>query len=257
MKPYIGITDFKSPDQVRSMLEILKKHRKPISSRMLHVGTMMSYSTLNGIDSKYSGIFPANKDLAGIFIEDPTHSIYNCLHYADYARDRTKAVDIVRAIQYSGPNLHSIQLDMTWPSEMMIARAMRTHPHIEVILQVGNDAFEACRYDPRWLVNRLSYYESIIDRVLLDLSMGRGIPIDSEKISPFIDLIEEELPQIGIGVAGGLGPGKRNLIQQLTDVRNYISIDAQSKLRASGNLKDPIDWDLARQYLKEFLPILG
>ncbi len=256
MKPYIGITDFTSHEQVGPMVDVLRKHRKSGFDRMLHIGVMMSYNTLNGKPSRFTGIFPAKETVESIFARYiKSNDIYYCLHYADY-HNRTCSDDLERAITFGGPNLDAIQLDMIWPHDSMISRALRSRPGTEVILQVGKQALDLCEGSPTSLVERLYHYIYTVDRVLLDLSMGHGVPLDAEKLLPYIDLIRYHFPRIGICIAGGLGPGQVHLIRDVIAKYPDISIDAQSKLRASGSLMDPIDWDLACQYLEEFLPIL-
>lgn len=256
MKPYIGITDFTSHEQIGPMLEVFRRNRTLGSNRVLHVGVMMSYNTLNGKDSRFARIFPANEAVADIFgNKAKTNDVYYCLHYADY-RNQTLNDDLERAIAFGGRNLDAIQLDMTWPHDTMIARARRSRPVTEVILQVGKQAFDSFKNSPTSLVEKLYSYTYTIDRVLLDLSMGNGVPLDADTLLPFIEIISNKIPEIGIGIAGGLGPGQTHLIQSIIKRFPNISIDAESKLRPSGSLMDPINWSLAAQYLEEFLPVL-
>lgn len=54
---------------------------------------------------------------------------------------------------------------------------------------------------------------------------------------------------MALAVAGGLGPDTMELINPIAESFPDISIDAQGKLRPSGNALDPIDWNLAEKYL--------
>jgi hypothetical protein len=125
-----------------------------------------------------------------------------------------------------------------------------------VILEIGKKAFEECSNDRRRLVDRLADYEGVVDRVVLDMSVGGGMLLEPQKVSSFIDLIEENLPGIGIGIAGGLGPNRNHLVHPISCIRSYISIDARSELRLSRDPMDPIDWYSAIQYLKDLLLVL-
>lgn len=253
--PYIGITDFTDFEQVVYMREVFRKHKARGSKRMLHVGVMMSFKTLNGIPSRWSNAFPPNENIRGIF-SSPDDDVYNCLHYADYVNN-TRFTDIARGLEYAGPFVDALQLDMPWPDPGLIASGVHTsRKQIEVILQIGQDAFDEAKNDPAEVVRRLEDYEQVIHRVLLDRSMGQGLGMDAEGLIPFAHAIRDRFPDIGIAAAGGLGPNSVDLVEPLAEEFPDISIDAESKLRPSGNKLDPIDWDMAGIYLVKALKLL-
>ena len=146
--------------------------------------------------------------------------------------------------------MHAIQLDMIWPDPIQIASALgfsRKKP--EIILQIGKNAIEAANNNPQTVVQKLEDYRQVVNRVLLDKSMGRGIGMNAAELEPFVCAIKKHFPDIGIGVAGGLGPETIHLAEPLAAVFPDISIDAQGKLRPSGDALDPIDWNMAKEYL--------
>jgi len=253
MRPYIGIADFTSFGQVREMLSVFNCHLSKGSSRQLHVGVMMSYKTFCGIPSKWRDVFPPKGQIPEIF---NSNQVYNCLHYVDYD-DKTDFRILSQAILYGGTNIHAIQLDMVWPDPGMIASGVHaSRKHVEVILQIGKNALEQADNDPQVVVEKLRDYEDVIHRVLLDKSMGRGIGLDAQSLLPFARAIRKNFPQMGIGAAGGLGPDTMHLIEPFIEEFPDISIDAQSKLRLSGNALDPISWGMARRYLAKALEVL-
>lgn len=247
--PYIGITDFETPEQVRRMLNAIKdaQHKyNPISFRRLMVGTMMSYKTLNGIPSKCSSVWVPKEKIKDLFMIDG-HA-YNTLHYADYT-ENTKAEDLIAAAGFGGANMHAIQLDMIWPSIEDISELKKGYPSVDVILQINTPAFKQVGNDPTSLVERLREYGNFVDFVLLDKSMGTGREIDVQWIAPFIEAITESGLPTGIAVAGGLGPSTLHLIRDLVKRFPFLSIDAQGRLRLSGSALDPIDWNMAMSYI--------
>lgn len=260
LKPYIGVTGITREDQITQLTEVFGRHKRPGSPRLLHVGVMMSHSTLTGRPSRFTNIFP-NKDYirSEIFGNHPKYrhrDTYLCLHYADY-RDETTVGDLVQAINYCGPNLDAVQLDMTWPWPILITQTRRNFPgrNLEFILQIGTEAAEKCLCRPELIARKISHYNTIVDRVLIDMSMGNGLPMDSSFLIDLIEAIEEEAPDLGIVVAGGLGPSKTHLLGRLAE-RPGISIDAEAGLTVGGTITDPLSLDRARRYLEEFLPIL-
>ncbi len=247
MNPYIGITDFMDFGQVQEMSQGFAAHQPLGSNRMLHVGVMMSYKTLHGILSKWQDVFPLKERIASIF---SSSKVYNCLHYADYDNNPDLGKSLATAVSYGGIGMHALQLDMTWPDRNEIAKGVHTScKQIEVILQIGKNALEEVGNDPQRVVERLGEYEGVVQRVLLDKSMGRGLGMDAANLISFVRAIRKSFPTLGIGVAGGLGPETIQLVESLVAVFPDLSIDAQGKLRPSGNALDPIDWDMARTYL--------
>ena len=242
VRPYIGITDFLSHDQVLCML---------------HVGVMMSYKTLNGVASSGDTAFPPKECIADIFDEcSVADDLFYCLHYVDHTHSTT-ASDVARAIGYAGPWVNALQLDMTWPDPDMIAAAVfASLPQPELILQIGRHAMVRADHDPRMVVQRLKRYEGLVSRVLLDMSMGEGRAMHAGELFTLSLAILEVYPHLGIGVAGGLGPNTMYLVAPLARMIHGLSIDAQSRLRPSGDAHDPIDWQLAAEYLRLALALL-
>jgi hypothetical protein len=254
MIPYIGITDFTCFEQVRKMLYIFTAHKPQDSQYLLHVGVMMSYKTLHGIPSIWQKVFPSNDIIASIFASD---EVYNCLHYADYHNNPSLGSSLAKAIAYCGPEIHALQLDMIWPDPNEIASAISASKRpVEVILQLGRDALKEIGNDPLTLIKKLRPYQGVIQRVLLDKSMGRGLGMDADALIPFARAIHTYYPEIGLGAAGGLGPGRTDLVKPLFELFSDLSVDAQARLRPSGNILDLIDWEMAKTYLIEMLSLL-
>lgn len=251
--PYIGITDFTTFEQVQRMLAVLKANLGKGQNRRLHVGVMMSYKTLHELETIFTEVFPPKEMIYDIFGSDET---MNCLHYADY-----DGIDVFRslydAIGFGGVGIEALQLDMTWPDPGHVAHAVHSsRKQLEVILQIGKDSIELANNDPHEVVERLRDYEGVVHHVLLDKSMGRGLGMGAQGLIPFVSAIREAFPELGIVVAGGLGPESIGLVEPLAKEFPDISIDAQSRLRPSGSALDPVDWDMAETYLVKALALL-
>ena len=250
--PYIGITDFITFDHVQNMVRVFEENLGVGQKRRLHVGVMMSYKTLHNLETKWSVAFPAKEKISDIFSSKET---MNCLHYADYDEiDVTES--IIQAISFGGDGINALQLDMIWPNPKHVFEAIEnSQKELEVILQVGKNAIEQANNDPQEIVKRIKDYDGIISHVLLDKSMGRGLGMDALGLIPFVEAIKKEFPNLGIVVAGGLGPDTIDLVKPLSEKFPDISIDAQGKLRPSGNALDPIDWNMAEMYLVKALQL--
>lgn len=248
--PYISITDFMGPQQVHVMRDVLKNTG---SSHKLGVGVMMSYKTLHGLPTKWTNAFPKNQDIADIFLHNA--DVFNVLHYADYNGEST-GLDYVAGLSWCGINVDAIQFDMIWPNVEDLCYvaydAAKKRRSVEIILQVGSNAMDDAGNDPRNVVERISryYHENCLDRVLLDKSMGKGQPMNAEILLPYLHEIRAHFPDLDIVVAGGLGPETMHLVEPILREFPDVSIDAQGRLRGSGNALDPIEWNRAAEYIK-------
>ena len=253
MRPYIGITDFTEYWQVERMLEIFNKLLPEGSDRQLHIGVMMSYKTLFDLKTKFASVFPEKDEIASIFGSDET---YDCLHIADYDNNPGLSETLATAISYGGIGIDAIQLDMIWPEPSEITQGVHiSRKQIEVILQVGTNALRLVNDRPSDLVEALADYEGIIDRVLLDKSMGRGKPMDPEVLLPFARAIKKAYPDLGLVFAGGLCKENAHLMVPIYEEFPNASSDAQGQLRPSGSALDPVSWPMAANYLIEMLKL--
>lgn len=246
--PFISITDFMTRRQVICMLEVFENlglHRTP-RPRRLGVGVMTSHKVLNGLPTKWSQAFPKPEDISKIFLDNPY--LFNVVHYADF-EPTVFEVNLNRIVRLGGENLEAIQLDMTWPDPKVVSRFHQRHSRIKMVLQVGTHALEEVDNDPQKMAERLLEYGDSIHYVLLDKSMGRGMPLSSSVLFPFCYTVKDCFPEVGLVVAGGLGPETMILAQPLADAFEDLSIDAQGRLRPSHSALDPIDWDIAAEYL--------
>ncbi|MBW4061688.1 hypothetical protein HJC99_03925 [Candidatus Saccharibacteria bacterium] len=105
------------------------------------------------------------------------------------------------------------------------------HPDIALVLQLGKSAFEMVDHDPQRMVDELDKYGDSIDYVLLDLSMGKGRAMQADELLSALRLIRQELPGLGLAVAGGLGPETVHLLEPIAREFPDISIDAQGRLK--------------------------
>lgn len=247
LAPYIGITDFTSAGQVRRMANAFRRCGGPALRRKLAVGVMMSRKTLLELPTKWADVFPAKETIKDIFTDDP--DVLNVLHYADYD-DESQEQEFDFAAELAGGHLHALQLDMPWPEPTAVEIFRWYYPKTAVILQVGANAMDACNNDPDAVAGRITEYGDTIDAVLLDKSMGRGLGMDAAALLPFADTIATRHPRLALAAAGGLGPDTLHLIKPFLTPFPAVSIDAQSKLRPSGNAMDPVDWDMAELYVE-------
>ena len=269
MKPYLGVTDFASKQQVDAMLSVFTE-AFPLKNRHLMVGTMMSYKTLNGLPTKWAAAFPKAEEFSDIYSSNH-ELLLNTLHYADY-EDLTHPRDLTRAIMIAGhrgpfspTTIQALQLDMPWPSAALIQEAISNAQslidestkeenslrNLKVILQIGSVAMDRVDNNPQRVSKKISDYGDTIHCVLFDRSGGLGKKMDSDLLRAYILETKTNCPNVSVAVAGGLGPDTMELVVPLVKEFPDISIDAQGKLRRSGNALDPIELDLVEMYIRK------
>lgn len=256
MFSYIGICDFMNGEQSLRSANLFQTLciTRGLTHYKIMVGTMMSLKTMTGQPSKWSAAWAKNEDVAQIFIDHP--SVFNTLHYADYDCN-TSTSHLIEAAEWGGPNLHALQLDMVWPPDVIIKGLKRRFPHLKIILQVNANAMALMQDSPVQVAQQLQKYGKCVDYALLDKSHGRGVGMDAKVLLEFARVICEQLPDMRLAVAGGLGPKTMNLAEPIVKEFPNVSIDAQGKLRPSGNALDPIDWMMADEYLERAVRLMA
>lgn len=265
---YVGICDVLSPEEARAMADELREHRKD-PNRKVMIGVMAGHFTLRP-DAEWGegqrAVFPTREEMANGFTDDP--DVFNTVHFADLYRPREKQTlfeDLELVVEHSGDNLHAVQLDVTWPDVDDVDKFKDKYPDIVVILQLGKPAFDMVDHDPQKMVDELDKYGDSIDYVLLDLSMGKGRAMQADELLGALRLIRQELPGLGLAVAGGLGPDSVHLLEPIAEEFPDISIDAQGRLKSAdapvddrGHITSKVPADLARseEYIRKSCAIL-
>ena len=232
MYQYIGITGFQEHREVEELLRIHNGVKPHLSECRLHVGIMVDHQSLHSSGKIHQSNFPKKSIFPEIFAQYDT---YNCLHYVGRSRGKESLREnIASALHHAGDNVHGLQLDVVSPDpsdiEVGIESYKDTRPDLEVILQVGASLLREVKKEPRKLVQLLEDYTNCVDRILLDGSMGRGIPLVADELIPLLALIKKEHPHFGLVVAGGLGPKTIPLIQPIIAEFPDVSIDAERLL---------------------------
>jgi|GEM_PF-710709 len=247
---YTGVCDVIRPEVARAMASELRE-RRGYPFRRIMIGVMTHPIVLDHdipvpekVRQEISETFPTREEIAGGFTDDP--DVLNTIHYADLygpngpwkAQETPVFKFLELCVNYGGENLHAIQLDVTWPNADEIREFKNKHPDILIILQIGKFAFKESDNDPQKVVDRLREYGDSIDYALLDMSMGKGEKMDSDRLLSLLRSVQDELPDLGLAVAGGLGPDSMDLLKPIADEFPGISIDAQGGLKPEDAQRD-------------------
>ncbi len=227
-QPYVGITGFTSRNEVESVLDSMPRD----SNRLLMVGVLASLkATLRGLKNKWPNRYPERKHISEIFVRD--RRTLNLIHYST-KEPESLTEQLVEMTKLGGQNFEGFQLNIAWPSRDAILAYHKVCGGKFIVLQIGGKAFKASNtkdYSPKELAEKISWYEHVVDYVLLDPSGGLGIPFDTERARTYLNAIRERGTDLGLGVAGGLSPTTLDLVQPLLSDFPDLNWDAEGKLR--------------------------
>ncbi len=250
-KPYVGICDVANTSESQWILEEYQKVRAVTCERLLKIGVVTSLNIIRGTPRQKGWEVPLldRDQLGNVFIHSP--ELLNMIHFPDFAGEST-VEDWLTAVTLCGPHVNAIQFDMTWPDPLAIDRFRAHMPGIQVALQVGTTAFGAIGENPQELFKKLREYGHGIDYVLLDKSMGKGLPLDALFLRPFVLEIVSHLHYLGVGVAGGIGPDTLDILELLSRYLPVLSTDSQAKLHIGDDKKLPMDWPKTARFLQKY-----
>jgi hypothetical protein len=255
-RPYIGITGFTEKEQVTQALDSL-----PSTDRKLMVGVVATYKSLRGIPMNpyWQASTPYPTSIKELFL--PDDRTLNLVHYStELNRQYSLFGDMIRVRdQIAGRHnhmFHGFQINMTWPNPDQIEEYRRYvgDSHDEIILQINGEALEVVDNRPNLAMGIINQYVGLVDRVLFDLSGGRGIPIDIKQARQYLRPIADKGWDLGLGVAGGLCAESLDTIIPLLEEFPGISFDATGKLLGPDGR---LDSNLFSQYLVEGVKLVN
>lgn len=233
MQPYIGVTGFTRLAQVQAALECVEGNQP----RKLMVGVLASHKSRRGwpMKARWRQQTPRVGDIAELFLANPR--VVNLIHYSgDGWLESSLLLDMLTLAHHGGPNFHGFQLNVAWPSTNVIGDYRQTmgYDH-RIVLQIGARAMEEVEGDTNQLLARLYHYVGLVSDILLDPSGGHGKAFDLNQARGLLRAVVDNYPKLGVGVAGGLGPGAVLHLRPLVLEFPNLSIDAQGKLRDEAN----------------------
>ncbi len=239
-QPYIGITGFMDQSEVRKVLAALPD----ATTHRLMVGVLMSSVTLLGGRSDQPNRYPAAAAVGNIFARHPR--ALNLLHYHTVSTGAALASEMRDARRFAGAACDGFQLNVKWPAPAAL-RSYRDESSSRdvIVLQCGPAALAEAPQAAQ-LAGRVAEYSGLIDYVLVDGSAGRGEPLSIGFAQEAFAELRKAVPEMGIGVAGGLTAASVERLAALIGADPDFSIDAEGRLR---NADDHLDVEAAIQYL--------
>jgi hypothetical protein len=144
---------------------------------------------------------------------------------------------------------------MAWPSAKDLCGLVRQRPEQQLILQLNQEAFRVAGNQQGAVAGKLKReYSGLVDHVLLDLSAGYGRQLDPAWARRQLEEMRDAELDMGLAVAGGLGPASLHLVAPLVKDFPQLSLDAEARLRDGD---DHLDLALGQEYLRKALALFG
>jgi len=214
------------------------------------VGVLASWKSLQAIPLKstWQNRMANPNIIKDLFVSNKR--VLNLVHFNTEANQKDHyREDMLKIKRLAGPNFNGFQLNMAWPDIVELQRYRSFMGYQDrIVLQLGRRALELADNSPRKTASLLSPYSTSINDILFDPSGGKGQPFNVNTAYNFLSAIADRGWDIGMGVAGGLGPNSLDLLEPLIEKFPDLNIDAEGKLRDSeGNL----DLQAVKNYLDQ------
>lgn len=230
-KPYIGVTGFTHPDEVRDAVRAFEKCRHLTGNGYrLMVGVLANATTLyGGVCTRFPNRYPAMKDIAGI-LEAANGNVYRLIHYnVRNPEDVERDIGVMTERHFN--HIDGFQLNMAFPPVGQLYRLNKEHGY-DFVFQINSRVVAQCE-SPAALAKAALPYRGIAARALVDLSGGRGERMDIGQAAA-LALSVWGIFEGNVGVAGGLHGGNlQDTVGHL--IGNYgfrgLSFDCEGKVR--------------------------
>jgi hypothetical protein len=251
VRPYVGITGLTTTEEIDFVNDEFRNSEFDIrSTHDPMAGFLVSNRTLYGEEIKnplHVMTHPRFQNLESLLQYARNKGLFTTIHYhtASHVNLSKEIEKLMRRFHYRGL-CDTIQLNIVWPD---IKELSKIKFPLNIIFQANEKSMNGLT--PKQYSQKLKEYESKIEYVLLDLSGGKGIEIDVQKLAPYYEEITAKLPNIKIVFTGGLsGSNLEKKAKELATIVgiNTYSIDSEGKLRTDDNTR--LDESRCREYIK-------
>ncbi|MFT7616000.1 MAG: hypothetical protein ACI8Y7_000828 [Candidatus Woesearchaeota archaeon] len=242
MKNYIGITGYKTPQEVDIASSLYQKHKLPDNLTAM-IGILSSHDLVQSPTIE-SGRFPATNMIPAIARAAPSWTLPMIHYQAKSSQDMV--TDLTTMLSGIYDSCKAVQLNMTWPDPSAVRKLKSTFPDLDIVLPVIPGSLR--NLQPTQIADKMSEYAGSVSYFLYDPSEGAGLEFDVEKAITVMQAVQEKLPGVNIGAAGGLD--QHNVFGKVTGIKKHIDdffIDAEGRLMPNATL----DMKLCEGYISE------
>ncbi len=252
--PYIGITGIVTPGDVATIASCVAL--APASHRLM-AGVLVSAKTLRG-ERVTSRRYPHASRVEALLAGCAEAGAWPVVHYNTRAEGEVFGLELALLCSLF-PSLRGVQLNVATPDHRVVADFVRSHPGVEVIVQINRAALCATPR-PVDAIHYANAYDSA-HHALLDLSGGTGAPVDGSLAARIARAWGAFNVGPRLGVAGSLGPGAGESLAALRDDAGAeafaaLSFDTETGVRSpvadptpGEKHQDALDADKARAWV--------
>lgn len=256
---YIGITGITKKVEIDILSSFLSENYKlePNHNYQIMLGILVSYKILDG-ENNNKERYVKKSELHELCKYAKEKGFFTIIHYNSHNNFCYGEINQIIKEHSLKDQIHGLQLNVSQPHPHLYLMLKTEYPQYKLIYSLNKNFFTKNNQllDEETIQDRImkqfsSLMSSYIDYVLIDLSMGTGIPLNIEFSSNIFKWIREENKNIEIGFAGGFSD--ENIGTILKSLSNdcgskEFSIDAESKLRSK---HDYLIFDKVFVYLNE------
>lgn len=243
--PYVAATGFTTPGQLHAL------HRSwsapddtaRFAPRRRVVGFLVSAKTLRGVPVT-NRRYPPSMEWVSLLVQQSLRDGFlPAVHYNTRAAGDALREELF-ALFVAVPRARMLQLNVERPEVAPLRAFREAHPDVEIVLQLNAATRAECPLGTAW--GACARYADVIDHALLDLSRGEGKALSVPQVAGDIvtSMTRFHRANVRLGVAGGLGPEARGVLDDLRakvgDERfDALSFDAESALRSPADDPTP------------------
>jgi hypothetical protein len=232
-KPYVGVTGPVSEDEVREIAKSFERNSLSMQGpRIPMIGILISYKTLDFGKHPENRRYPPLKKIPAL-LETAGKKSFNTIHF-NTKRPEALSEDLSTVFNleniYDKGDCHGVQFNLAWPPAEEVDKLRSDYPDLKTIIQLSKKAISNLPVED--IVKKTKEYDA--DYALIDLSGGRGKPLNMKYSSFLYNSLKEGGVDATIGFAGGLsGENAENVIKSLIieTGSSMLSIDAEGNLR--------------------------
>lgn len=239
--PYVGITGITEVGQSEAILRFARDLGWP-RERLIMLGVLASYKGLVWGQPANPKQYVDIARLDEVVVDD--ERAFNLVHYNSRAQGLSTQLEDLLGLATA---ITGVQLNVAWPNASQLRR-LRTRMYLKVVLQIGAEAWGMIGRDGGRLVEGLRQYAGLVDYVLIDPSGGLGRAFDPDFAAEVLVTLAGADLGMKLGIAGGLEPGKLEVLKPLLAIYPDLSWDAQGRLRDEN---DELDLGRCQDYLTE------
>ena len=252
-KPYIGVTGFKTVDEIKQVADIFEKKGFPNENYTAMFGFLSSREKMDDVTA-VGRKTPSMQSLRGLIEAVPSWAL-SMIHY--YTPNREKVGSEMRfflSYERLDEVCKAVQLNVDWPEISQAELLKSTYPKLELALQLPKRATQGITM--RGIAAKASAYDKFVSYALIDPSGGKGEEFDTLYVSQLIRALDKTMLTTRLGVAGGFCSQtvKKNIPLIKSAYQEKIFIDAQGRLRTEDQTS--LDMDEVDSYVTSGIEML-